>query len=450
MTSELSLDALRRELLDRLAHTEQRTLTLEAMLRGSDRLDFEEAPPEETPRPPRTLKRTANPPHEAVLGAVVSSLDEVIWSTSPDGERVYVLAGGVEGLLGRPAQEFLERPRLWLEIVPENERAAFREAFRQLLAAGTVEFEHPIETPAGTIRRLRSRARLIRANDGAPLRVDGIATACSTRGCADRGEDRIRELESRLAAAAARSQEAGRLEAVGRLLAGAAHDFNNLLTIVTGNAELVREQLMFDDPLRESLELIASSGHTAARLARQLIAYAKPPEGTPGTFDPNLALRGCEPVLRRFASPEIELDFLLTPGISPIRANRSEFDRVVLNLVMNARDAIEEAGVIALRTASVSVSAERRGWPSDCPPGEYVAVTVTDTGCGMTEEVKARAFTRFFTTKGVKGTGLGLATVQDIVTAAGGHIELESSPEWGTSVRIFWPAAVDSPPNHES
>ena len=134
---------------------------------------------------------------------------------------------------------------------------------------------------------------------------------------------------------------------------------------------------------------------------------------------------------------------LLTPGVPPIRVDRSDFDRVVLNLVMNARDAIEDGGVITVITATANVPADRRDWPADCPPGEYLALTVTDTGCGMTDEVKARAFTRFFTTKGAKGTGLGLPTVCDLVRAAGGHVELTSSTTWGTSVRVFWPAATD-------
>ena len=160
-------------------------------------------------------------------------------------------------------------------------------------------------------------------------------------------------------------------------------------------------------------------------------------------IDPNDSIRENETILRRFAGERIELDLLLTPSVAPIRVDRSDFDRVVLNLVVNSRDAIEDAGIVTIRTAIANVAAGRRGWPDVCPLGEYVALTVSDTGCGMTDEVKARAFTRFFTTKGANGTGLGLATVRDIVQAAGGHVELESSLDWGTSVRVFWPAATD-------
>jgi len=232
--------------------------------------------------------------------------------------------------------------------------------------------------------------------------------------------------------------------AVAASLAGAAHDLNNLLTLVTGHAELLREHILPESALRESVDLIVSSGHTAARVAQQLVAYSNPrADSIPGTLDPNAALRDSERMLVHLAGERIELDLILAPGIASIRADRTEFDRVVLNLVANARDAIEETGIVTVRTANATVSADRRGWPATCPPGEYVAVTVTDTGSGMTDDVKDRAFARFFTTKGARGTGLGLATVRDIVQAAGGHVELESSTEWGTSVRIFWPAVAD-------
>jgi signal transduction histidine kinase len=444
--SDLPLEVLRRELTERLFQAEQRTRALESIvMRGEElaaRRPLHETPTPgsvETPRPaPRPKQQPAELRSDAVLSAVIASLDDVIWSASPDGDRVYVLTGGVEATHGRPAAEFLEHQDLWLGIVAAADREAVRAAFLQLPQTGRFHIDYDIQLPTGSMRRVTSRGKLIRSQDGQPLRVDGITSPAP---CPAAG--RIDELETRLAEAESRSQESGRLETVGRMLAGAAHDFNNLLTIVTGHAELVRETLMPDDPLREPVELIASSGHAAARVARQLVAYAKP-AATADALDCNAALRDCEPMLRSITGLGIEVDFLLTPGIAPIRAGRGDFDRVVLNLVVNARDAIDETGAISVRTAAATVMPGRRGWPADCPPGDYIALTVTDTGCGMTEEIQAQAFTRFFTTKGTKGTGLGLAAVRDIVTAAGGHVELESSPQWGTSVRVFWPVAANS------
>ncbi|HEY3788969.1 MAG TPA: ATP-binding protein, partial [Urbifossiella sp.] len=375
--------------------------------------------------------------------AVIGSLDEAIWSTSPDGKQFYLLTGGVESTFARPAQDFFDRPGLWFDLILESERAALQDAFREIIHTEHFLLNYAIRTPTGEARHLMSRGRLVRSADGEPLRVDGI-TRIIPENERIASEARIRELEARLAVAEAQSRETARLEVVGRLLSGAAHDFNNLLTIITGHAELVRENLMPHDPLCEPVELIAESGHTAARVARQLIAYARPAAAEATALDPNAAVRDAERMLRRFTGEGIELDLLLTPGVDPIRVDRGEFDRVVLNLVVNARDAIDETGVITVRTAMAAVAADRGGWPDNCPPGDYVALTVTDTGCGMTDDVKERAFTRFFTTKGSKGTGLGLATVRDIVHAAEGHIEVESSPEWGTSVRVFWPVATEN------
>jgi signal transduction histidine kinase len=249
-------------------------------------------------------------------------------------------------------------------------------------------------------------------------------------------ERRAAEAEAKLAA----PREAPRLELAGRLLVGVAHDFNNLLTVVTGHAELIRDRLQPTDPMWESADAIAATGNTAAQIARQLLAFAKPSGSACACpFDPNRAVTGIERILRRLAH-RVKVDVLLTPGLPSIRLDPGQFDQVVLNLVANSRDAITNTGTITVRTALATVAADRPGWPAECPPGEYVALTVSDTGCGMTDEVKAKAFERFFTTKGANGTGLGLATVRDIVCGAGGHVEVESSPGWGTSVRVFWPA----------
>lgn len=258
--------------------------------------------------------------------------------------------------------------------------------------------------------------------------------------------DRIAELEARLAAAEARVSEAARLELLGQLVGGVSHDFNNLLLVMSGNAEVLREMLPPDDPLRESADAIAATAYTAARVTKQLLTFSKPATHDPRPVDPNAAVLDAERVLRYLTGSRVELDFFLSPGVPPVLVDPGQFDQVLLNLVVNARDAIPGSGVITVRTATADVREDRPGWPADCPPGEYLALTVSDTGCGMTEEVKARAFARFFTTKGANGSGIGLATVGDIVRGAGGHIEVESCPGWGTSVRVFWPPAGDPAP----
>lgn len=245
-------------------------------------------------------------------------------------------------------------------------------------------------------------------------------------------EDRLREAEVRL-------REAARLETLGRLVAGIAHDFTNLLTVITGCAEVVQAALTPDNPAREPVETIAATARTAAAVAQQLVGLARPSRPQPGPLDVNVALRDLERTLRGVTGERVRLEFLPAPALPLVCVDPGQFDQVVLNLVVNARDAIGGGGRITIRTAVVCAGPDRPGWPADLPSGEFVALTVTDTGRGMTPDVLARIFDPFFTTKGERGTGLGLAVVRDVVRSAGGHVEVESQPGWGTSVRVYWP-----------
>lgn len=259
--------------------------------------------------------------------------------------------------------------------------------------------------------------------------------------------DRLQELEQRLLEAEERLKLAARLEIVGRLVAGVAHDFNNLLTIISGHADVIRGELPAGHPLRETAELISSTAHTAAGVTRQLVAFGKPGRPDPCPVDANHAIRTIERTLGRLTGGRVTLVMTLAASVPLIQIDPGQFDQVVINLVVNARDAIADTGTITVRTSAANIPAGRPGWPAHVPPGEFVVITVSDTGSGMTEDVKARIFDLFFTTKGDGGTGIGLATVQDIVRAAGGHIEVESTPNWGTSVRVYWP--VEAETTHE-
>jgi signal transduction histidine kinase len=251
---------------------------------------------------------------------------------------------------------------------------------------------------------------------------------------APRDAGRVEELERRLAEAEERLRVAARLETVGRLVAGVAHDFNNLLTVLVGSADLLRAELPAGHPLRETADLVACTAQTAAGVTRQLVGFARPAKADPCPVDANAAIAAVERTLSRITGERVALQFFPAPALPLVRADPGQFDQVLLNLVVNARDAISGDGTVTVRTAVAH--------PGD-RAGEFVALTVTDTGAGMTEEVKARVFDPFFTTKAERGTGLGLSTVRDIVRAAGGWVEVESSPGWGTSVRVFWPVHPD-------
>jgi len=251
--------------------------------------------------------------------------------------------------------------------------------------------------------------------------------------------ERVKELEERLLEAEDRIRIAARLEIVGRLVSGVAHDFNNLLTIISGNADVIRNELPPGHSLKDTAELISNTAHTAAGVTRQLVAFGKPSRPDPCPVDANTALRTIERTLGRLTGGRVSLVLTLAPTLPLIQIDHGQFDQVLINLVVNARDAIPDTGTITIRTAATTIHQGRSGWPADIPFCEFVVITVTDTGVGMTDEVKARIFDLFFTTKGDRGSGVGLSTVKDIVKASGGHIEVESAPDWGTSVRVYWP-----------
>lgn len=248
----------------------------------------------------------------------------------------------------------------------------------------------------------------------------------------------IAELREKLADAEQRAREAEavlrgaiNLATAGRVAAGCAHDFHNLLGVVVGNADLLRESLSADSPHRDTAETIARTAQTVAGLSRKVMAVGRPSGAAQVVpIDVVATVRALEPILRQLVGKPVALVVDLAPALPLVRADATEFDRALLNLVLNARDASATGG------GTITVRAAR----AERASGAHVALTVSDTGCGMPAEVRKRMFDLFFTTKGDRGTGLGLATVRDAVTAAGGCVEVESEVGWGTQVRVFWPA----------
>lgn len=257
-------------------------------------------------------------------------------------------------------------------------------------------------------------------------------------------DERLARLEAKLVELEEELRRSRRLETIGRLVAGVAHDFNNLLTLICGNAELVRDGLSESDPRREAADNVVSAGHSAARLSRQLLSLARPSPNEPQPLDLNDTIRDVEKMIRRLIGEGLSLTVHLAPSLEFVQADSAQVEQVLFNLAANARDAIGcGSGSIVIRTADAIIEPNRPGWPANLPTGSYVALTVSDTGCGMSDDVKARLFEPFFTTKpGGKGNGLGLANVRDTMRAAGGHVEVESAVGWGTSIRLYWPRII--------
>jgi CheY-like chemotaxis protein len=229
------------------------------------------------------------------------------------------------------------------------------------------------------------------------------------------------------------------MEAVGRLAGGIAHDFNNLLTAINGYSELLLQRLEGGDPaLRADVEEIRRAGERAANLTRQLLAFSRRQELQPRVLDLNQLVRDAQGILIAAAGPGIQLSLELEPSLWRVRADPSGLEQVLLNLLINARDAMPAGGVVRMRTANRRhEEAARRGVSAQ---GDFVVLEVSDSGHGMSAETRERVFEPFFTTKGPgKGTGLGLATVYGIVQQSDGHIEVDSSPGKGASFRVFLP-----------
>ncbi|HJZ46391.1 MAG TPA: response regulator [Roseiflexaceae bacterium] len=236
-----------------------------------------------------------------------------------------------------------------------------------------------------------------------------------------------------------------KMESIGRLAGGVAHDFNNLLTAIIGYAQLALDSLPASAQERADLHEIHHAATSAAQLTRQLLAFARQQRIEPRVFDANDLLAGLDKLLRRLIGEDIELVMLAAPDLGLIRADAGQIEQVLINLAVNARDAMPEGGKLTIKTANIQLDQEYARGHIGVEPGAYVLLVVSDTGIGMDESIKRYAFEPFFTTKGPgRGTGLGLATCYGIVEQHGGTIELSSEPGQGTAIKIYLPRVEGS------
>ncbi|MEO7998088.1 MAG: ATP-binding protein [Gemmatimonadaceae bacterium] len=252
----------------------------------------------------------------------------------------------------------------------------------------------------------------------------------------DQMAEQLEERQERLA-------QAQKMESVGQLAGGVAHDFNNLLTAIIGNAELAREQLPADHPARSDLRHVLDAARRSGQLTRQLLAFAKRNTMDVHVLSLNVLLADISSLLQRIIGEHLALTVDCDPTLRPTRIDPTQFEQLILNLAVNARDAMPSGGKLTIQARNVRVMAGDRDAIDGVSVGEWVSLTVSDTGAGMSPEIVRRAFEPFYTTKGVgEGTGLGLAVVYGTVQQHSGHVRIDSTVGVGTTVRILLPPSV--------
>jgi PAS domain S-box-containing protein len=318
-------------------------------------------------------------------------------------------------------------------VHPDDRERVARLNGDAVASCGEFAVEFRTAEAEGVTRWNRTVARVLADADGVPARMIGVSQDVTAQ----------RTLEAQL-------RQAQKMEAVGRLAGGVAHDFNNLLMVMSAGALFARSALPPDAPARQDLADVDAAVSRAAALTRQLLAFSRQQVLRLERLELNRVVANVERMLSRVIGEDIRLVTDLARDLAPVRADTGQLEQVLMNLAVNARDAMPAGGTLTLATANVRVGAGGEARFPGLQPGDYVALRVRDTGMGMDAATQARIFEPFFTTKEPgRGTGLGLATVYGIVQQSGGHVYVESAPGAGTTLTVVLPAAEDAPATHE-
>ena len=353
----------------------------------------------------------------AVYGMYRSSLDGRFLDVNPALVHMLGYASAEELLAVDMSRDIYSDP---------DQRAAIIQAYKESRYLENCELRW--KRKDGRVITVRLSGSCFKDESGEPLGFEMIAEDVSER----------RALEEQL-------RQSQKMEAVGRLAGGIAHDFNNLLTVIKGYSELMLDELGSADPLRAEVDEIKKAADRAATLTRQLLAFSRQQVLAPKVIDLNTVVSNMDKLLHRLLGEDIDLFTVLEPGLGRVKADPGQVEQVIMNLAVNARDAMPQGGKLTIETANIDLDENYARDHVAVKPGTYAMLAVTDTGVGMTEKVKSRIFEPFFTTKEVgKGTGLGLSTVYGIIKQSGGYIWVYSEVGIGSTFKVYLPC-VDAP-----
>src|SRR5579862_4182736 len=343
-----------------------------------------------------------------------------------DGQWLYV-SPQVETMFGFPADEWLANSRQWMKHIHPEDHKVVELAEDASKRGERFQAEYRIVRKDGRIIWVSDTAAVVPGSDSHPL-MEGIIIDITDK----------KQLEGQL-------QQSRRMEAVGRLAGGIAHDFNNLLTVIKGYTELALIRAKGMPELRSDIERIEDASERAAGLVRQLLAFSRRQVMQPKILDLNGIVVGLDKLLRRLMDEDIEMVTIANDSIGAIKADPGQIEQVIMNLVVNARDAMPDGGRLTVETANVELDALYARDHASVKPGRYVMLAVSDTGIGMSAETVAHIFEPFYTTKeNGRGTGLGLSTVYGIVKQSGGYIWVYSELNHGTTFKVYLPRVEEA------
>ena len=359
---------------------------------------------------------------------LADNITDAFWIRSADMTKVHYISPAFERIWGRSPESLYGNPQLWADYIFPEDRERVLGAYATLMReAASLDMEYRIMRPGGELRWVRLRGFQVRDASNKLIRLTGIVTDITER----------KQFEAQLF-------QSQKLEIVGRLAGGIAHEFNSILTAIIGQSELLLRDLPAGSPLGKNAAQISKAAGRAATLTRQLLAYGRKQILQPEILNLNDVLVAMNDTFHHITGDDVETHIVPAPGLHAVKADAGQIEQVILEIVVNARDAMPNGGKLTFETANISLDQESVGRYPELKAGEYVMLAITDTGPGMSEEVKARLFEPFFTTKGIgEGTGLGLSTCYGITKQSGGHISVYSEPGRGTVFKIYLPQAQE-------